>query len=68
MTNEAERATEESQQLVGSLVETGLAWARYGLTVGRMALETSAKSLQVTAGALGKLADNLEPAESDDQR
>jgi len=36
------------------------AWARYGLNVGRAALETSARSLQVTATALGQLAEAIE--------
>jgi hypothetical protein len=38
----------------------GSAWARYGLTVGRAALESSARSLQVTATALGQLAEAID--------
>jgi hypothetical protein len=38
----------------------GSAWARYGLTVGKAALESSAKSLQVTATALGQLAEAID--------
>jgi hypothetical protein len=46
------------------------AWARYGLTVGKMALETSATTLNKTAGWLGDLAQILarkDEAHSDDQ-
>jgi hypothetical protein len=37
----------------------GKAWARYGLTVGKMALETSATTLSKTATWLGDLAQTL---------
>jgi len=37
----------------------GKAWARYGLTVGKMALETSATTLNKTASWLGDLAQTL---------
>lgn len=51
---------EEGRELAGSLVGIGGAWARYGLTVGRMALETTAASLQATASSLGGLADRID--------
>jgi hypothetical protein len=41
------------------IVTVGKAWARYGLTVGRMALETSATTLNKTATLLGDLAQTL---------
>ena len=37
----------------------GKAWARYGLTVGKVALETSATTLSKTATWLGDLAQTL---------
>jgi hypothetical protein len=54
----AEHATAES--LVASFIEMGTAWARYGLQVGKLALETSAQTLSKTAKALDALATNLE--------
>ncbi len=48
------------ERLVSALTSLGTAWARYGLTVGRTALETSARSLQITATALGKLAETID--------
>jgi hypothetical protein len=48
------------EQLLGALAAVGGAWARYGLTVGRTALETSARTLEATATALGQLAEAVE--------
>ena len=48
---------EKHERLIEALTIAGSAWARYGLTVGRAALETAARSLEATAGALGTLAD-----------
>jgi hypothetical protein len=42
------------------LVELGSVWARYGLSIGRQALEASAKSLTHTANLLGQLADAVD--------
>ena len=39
-----------------TLVELGSMWACYGLSVGRAALETSARSLNGTATLLGQIA------------
>jgi len=39
----------------------GRVWARYGLHVGKQALEQSARSLELTADALGRLATRFEP-------
>jgi hypothetical protein len=50
----------DTEEIVGALYSVGSAWARYGLTVGRAALETSARSLEVTASALGQIAEALE--------
>lgn len=53
-----ERATE----LTKNLLDLGTIWARYGLGVGKSALETSARSLQATAKILGGLAETLAAA------
>ena len=50
----------DSREIVNAFLDVGSAWARYGLTVGRTALETSARSLTATASALGHLAKTLE--------
>lgn len=57
MTND-ERQTAEA--LTRSLMEVGTAWARYGLNLGRVALETHAQTMTATAGALGALAKALQ--------
>jgi hypothetical protein len=56
----AETIEDRRERLVSALTSLGSAWARYGLTVGRTALENSARSLQITATALGKLADTID--------
>lgn len=43
------------------VMELGTLWARYGLEVGRTALDTSARTLAATARLLGHLAEALEP-------
>ena len=43
------------------VMELGTLWARYGLEVGRSALDTSARTLAATARLLGHLAEALEP-------
>lgn len=47
------------EQVVDSAVELGRLWARHGLTIGKMALETSAASLGQTARMLAGIADAL---------
>ncbi len=51
--------------LLRSLREVGGAWARYGLNIGRVALETQAGTLRATAGALGALAEALDRKTAD---
>lgn len=48
-----DRATE----IAGDVMELARAWARYGLLVGRSALEASAGTLVATARLLGHLAE-----------
>jgi hypothetical protein len=51
---------QDKKAIAAAFRAVGSAWARYGLTVGRAALESSAKSLQVTATALGQLAEAID--------
>lgn len=57
----ADTTRTELNETAQKLVELGGAWARYGLTIGRLAIENSARSLDVAARALGALADVVDP-------
>ncbi len=48
------------ERVVGDLVAVGSVWASHGLKVGKLALQTSARTLQATAGLLGELSDRFE--------
>jgi hypothetical protein len=44
------------------VTELGVGWAKYGITIGRLALEQSAKTLHKTSDLLGVLAARVEKA------
>jgi hypothetical protein len=46
--------------LVDTVRAQGQLWARYGLTIGRLALETNSRALGQLASSLGKLAEALD--------
>ena len=48
------------ERVVGDLVAVGSVWASHGLKLGKLALQTSARTLQATAGLLGDLSDRFE--------
>jgi hypothetical protein len=50
---------DQADSLVDALCGVGVAWAAYGLKVGKMALETSALTLEKTARALDTLAGEI---------
>ena len=50
----------QADSLVDALLDVGATWAAYGLKVGKMALETSAITLEKTAHALDALAGEIE--------
>ena len=58
-TNDQARDSQPGDSAIEHVVEQGLLlgrlWASHGLTVGRLALETSARSLEHTAALLGEL-------------
>lgn len=58
-TTSNERASKVTDGVVSLLQTHGKTWARYGLTVGRLALETQSQTLRALAGTLGTLADRL---------
>ena len=47
------------ETLVDAVFDIGLAWAEFGVSQGRRALETSAKTLEKVAQTLGDLQDRL---------
>ncbi|MBI2389663.1 MAG: hypothetical protein HYV09_08705 [Deltaproteobacteria bacterium] len=42
------------------ITELGVGWAKYGITMGRLALRQSAKALETTADLLGVVAQRVE--------
>jgi hypothetical protein len=52
----------QARDIIDNLVDIGATWARYGLNVGKTALETSAKTLNTSAEVLGDLAKRFEHA------
>lgn len=42
------------------ITELGVGWAKYGITMGRLALRQSAKALETTADLLGVVAQKVE--------
>jgi hypothetical protein len=69
MTSEKETVTEakaevvdekkQADTLVDAVFDIGLAWAEFGVSQGRKALETSAKTLEKVAQTLGDLQSKL---------
>jgi hypothetical protein len=57
----ADAKNEAVEQILESAVGLGRLWARHGLTLGKLALETSAVSLGTTARLLGGIADAFAP-------
>lgn len=47
------------ERIVGDSVTLGRVWASYGLEAGRQVLASSAKSLELTAGMLDRLAQEF---------
>lgn len=59
-TDTAPKASPEVEEIARRLGSVGAAWARYGLTIGRAALETSAETLRTTSELLGTVSDRLQ--------
>jgi hypothetical protein len=49
------------EQVIESALGLGRLWAKHGLTIGKLALETSATSLGTTARMLASLAEAISP-------
>ena len=50
-----------AEKAMKDLTALGRVWARYGLTVGKAALETGATQLQKTATRLGEMSEKIRP-------
>lgn len=48
-----------ARELARDLGKLGAEWVRYGISVGESSVQTTARSLDEAARALGKLADRL---------
>ena len=60
-TTDDERGYEaEVERVVTSATRIGTIWAKYGIEVGRAALQTSAATLEHTAELLGSISDTLD--------
>jgi hypothetical protein len=62
-TNNAKKTTAPIDALMDTVRTQGQLWARYGLTLGRLALETNARALGQLASSLGQLAEALDVKE-----
>jgi hypothetical protein len=54
-----QQETTPAEEAVGALFAVGRLWASHGLNAARLALETSAKTLEATADALGDASDRI---------
>lgn len=54
----------KTESLVDTLFDVGMGWAAHGLTIGKLALLQSAKTLETTAKTLEKLAAELDKKDS----
>ena len=51
---------------LGELVNTGISWAQYGLTMGQQSLQATARTLENTSSMLGALATRIQPPKTDE--
>lgn len=62
-TNNPKKTAAPIDALMDTVRTQGQLWARYGLTLGRLALETNARALGQLAASLGQLAEALDVKE-----
>lgn len=55
------KAQEAADRIVDSALTIGRLWAKHGLTLGKLALETSATTLKTTAELLAAVSDAVAP-------
>ena len=54
------------EKMARGLTAVGLSWAHHGLTIGKSALETSARTLRETAEVLGQLSEKFRARAGED--
>ena len=59
-TNDKQDTTASEKSILEAVFSLGTAWAAFGLNVGKLALQESARTLEVTAEKLSKVAETLE--------
>ena len=63
--NSNRQADPEIDDLVEDMVDVGRMWAQHGITIGKMALKSSARTLEVTSNVLETLARRVAPKNQD---
>jgi hypothetical protein len=66
-TSTATKNDSPASSIVDTIFDIGTGWAAHGLTIGKLALQQSAKTLEATAKALEKLATELDSKEKTDK-
>ncbi len=56
-----------AERVAKLVAQLGAGWARYGLTMGRIALQHSARVLEGTSDLLGEFASKIEGAAKEDE-
>ena len=64
----ADEVAEAAGEIVGAAVDIARAWARYGLQIGKLALETHARTMGSLAVAMGQAARAVDAVASSDDK
>jgi hypothetical protein len=56
-----------ADKVVNLVTQLGAGWARYGITIGRLALQQSARALETTSEILGEVAAKFEKVAKKDE-
>jgi len=64
----ADEVAEAAGEIVGAAVDIGRAWARYGLQISKLALETHARTMGNLAVAVGQAAQAVDAVASNEDR
>jgi|GEM_PF-2016222 len=62
------KSREATERVLDSALMLGRLWARHGLTLGKLALETSATTLKSTAELLSAVSEAVAPEPSETQK
>ena len=65
-TGHGAHAGHDFEKMARGLTAVGLSWAHHGLTIGKSALETSARTLRETAEVLGQLSEKFRARAGED--